>query len=91
MNKFGLVSVVAEKANISKKQATEIIDATIDAISEALKAGDKVQLVGFGSFDVRNRAARDGRDPSNPSKIIHIPALRVPVFKAGKGLKDMVK
>ena len=91
MNKYGLISAVAEKVGISKKDATLAVEATIDAITEALAEGDKVQLVGFGCFEVRQRAAREGRNPQNPSDTIKIPASKVPVFKAGKVLKDSVK
>jgi DNA-binding protein HU-beta len=91
MNKYGLISNVAEKVGISKKDTTLVVDAVIDAITEALKSGDKVQLVGFGSFDVRERAEREGRNPQKPGEKIKIPASKVPVFKAGKALKDSIK
>jgi DNA-binding protein HU-beta len=91
MNKYGLISNVAEKVGISKKDTTMVVDAVIDAITEALKSGDKVQLVGFGSFDVRERAEREGRNPQKPGEKIKIPASKVPVFKAGKALKDSIK
>lgn len=91
MNKFELISVVAEKLDISKKDATKVLDCCLDTITETLKAGDKVQLVGFGSFDVRERAAREGRNPQKPEETIKIPATKVPVFKAGRILKDAVK
>ncbi len=91
MNKYGLASVVAEKVGMSKKDAATVVDAVIESITEALKSGDKVQLVGFGSFDVRERAAREGRNPQKPGEKIDIPASKVPVFKAGKALKDSIK
>ncbi len=91
MNKTGLIAAVAEKVDVSKKEATAVVEATIDVITEALKAGDKVQLVGFGCFEVRQRAAREGRNPQDPAKTIKIPASKVPVFKAGKVLKDSIK
>ncbi len=91
MNKYALISAVAEKMEISKKDASEILDCYLDTITEALKTGDKVQLVGFGSFEVRQRAAREGRNPQKPNETIAIPASKVPVFKAGKILKDAVK
>lgn len=91
MNKFELVAAVAEKKNISKKDAGEYLDAFLDTITETLKNGDKVQLVGFGSFDVRERAEREGRNPQKPEETIKIPATKVPVFKAGRLLKDSVK
>ena len=91
MNKLELVAAVAEKMNVSKKDATELLNCCLDCITDALKAGDKVQLVGFGSFDVRTRAAREGRNPQKPGQSIKIPATKVPVFKAGRLLKDAVK
>jgi len=89
MNKTELVSAVAEKAGLSKKDAEKVINATVDAITEALKAGDKVQLVGFGAFEVKARAARQGLNPRT-KEAITIPASKSPVFKAGKALKDAV-
>lgn len=91
MNKFELISVVAEKLDMSKKDATKVLDCCLDTITDTLKAGDKVQLVGFGSFDVRERAEREGRNPQKPEETIKIPATKVPVFKAGRILKDAVK
>lgn len=91
MNKFELVSAVAEKVGISKKDSGIIVDEVINVITEALGNGDKVQIVGFGSFEVRERAAREGRNPQKPDEKIMIPASKVPVFKAGRGLKDAVK
>ncbi|MBR3848311.1 MAG: HU family DNA-binding protein [Oscillospiraceae bacterium] len=89
MNKTELVNAVAEKAAVSKKDAEKVINATVDAITAALKAGDKVQLVGFGAFEVKTRAARQGRNPRT-KETITIPASKSPVFKAGKALKDAV-
>lgn len=89
MNKTELVNAVAEKASLSKKDAEKVINATIDAITEALVAGDKVQLVGFGAFEVKARAERTGRNP-HTKETITIPASKSPVFKAGKALKDAV-
>ncbi len=89
MNKTELVNAVAEKAAVSKKDAEKVINATVDAITAALKAGDKVQLVGFGAFEVKSRAARQGRNPRT-KETITIPASKSPVFKAGKALKDTV-
>ena len=91
MNKFELVSAVAEKVGISKKDSGIIIDEVVNVITETLAKGEKVQLVGFGSFEVRDRAAREGRNPQKPNEKIMIPASKVPVFKAGRGLKDAVK
>lgn len=89
MNKADLINVVAEKSSLSKKDAERAISATLEAINEALVAGDKVQLVGFGSFEVKSRAARVGRNPRTRESI-EIPASKTPVFKAGKALKDAV-
>lgn len=91
MNKLGLIAAVADKCKLTKKEATDVVEATIDVITDALKAGEKVQIVGFGCFEVRERAAREGRNPQNPAATIKIPASKVPVFKAGKVLKDSVK
>lgn len=89
MNKAELINVVSEAAEVSKKDAEVVITATLDAITDALKEGEKVQLVGFGSFEVKARAARVGRNPKTKEPI-EIPASKVPVFKAGKALKDTV-
>ena len=87
MNKVTLVAKIAEKSGLSKKQAELALGAFIDSITEALKAGDKVQLMGFGTFEVKERAARTGRNPST-GETIEIPASKTPSFKAGKGLRD---
>ena len=89
MNKSELINAVAVSAEVSKKEAEAVITAALDAITAALKEGDKVQLVGFGSFEVKKRAARVGRNPKT-KETIEIPASKVPVFKAGKALKDIV-
>ena len=89
MNKAELINAVAEKADVCKKDAEAVISATLETITAALKEGDKVQLVGFGSFEVKKRAARMGRNPKTKESI-EIPASVVPVFKAGKALKDSV-
>lgn len=89
MNKSELIAAVAEKADISKKDADKAVAAVLDAITESLTAGDKVQLVGFGTFEVRARAARTGRNPRT-KETIQIAASKLPVFKAGKALKDAV-
>ena len=89
MNKTELIAAVAEQAEMSRKDAEAAVTATIDVISEALRKGEKVQLVGFGSFEVKKRAARVGRNPKTKEPI-DIPASTVPVFKAGKVLKDTV-
>ncbi|MEG0570446.1 MAG: HU family DNA-binding protein [Oscillospiraceae bacterium] len=90
MTKVELVTAIAEKTNLTKKDAEKALNATIESISESLKAGDKVQLVGFGTFEVRDRAAREGQNPATGEKI-NIAATKVPAFKAGKALKDIVK
>lgn len=87
MNKTELVTKVAETADLQKKEATKAVDAVFGAISEALQSGDKVQLVGFGNFEVRERSARKGRNPQTGAEI-DIPASKVPAFKPGKALKD---
>jgi len=90
MNKTDLINAVAEKSELSKKDATKAVDAVFDAVAEALKDGDKVQLIGFGNFEVRERSARKGRNPQTGEEI-DIPASKVPAFKPGKALKDAVK
>ena len=90
MNKTELIAAVAEKAELSKKDAEAAITAMVDAITGALSQEEKVQLVGFGSFVVKVRAERLGRNPKTKEEI-HIPASKTPVFKAGKALKDTVK
>ena len=89
MNKAELIAAVAEKAGLSKKDSEAAVTAALDAITAALEDGDKVQLVGFGAFEVKSRAARTGRNPKT-KEAIEIPASKVPVFKAGKVLKDIV-
>ena len=89
MNKAELIAAVAEKADLNKKQAELAVNAAVDAITAALQKGDKVQIVGFGAFEVKERAARIGRNPQT-KKEIQIPASKVPQFKAGKALKDAV-
>ena len=89
MNKAELINAVAEKAALSKKDTETAVNAVIDVIAAALAEGDKVQLVGFGAFEVKARAERIGRNPKTKEQI-SIPASKVPVFKAGKALKDAV-
>ena len=89
MNKAELIDAIAASAELSKADAGRALDATIAAISNALKQGDSVAVVGFGSFVVRERAARTGRNPKTKEEI-QIPASKTPVFKAGKALKDAV-
>ena len=90
MNKTELVSVVSEKTEFSKKESAQIVDALFASLEEALAKGEKVQLIGFGTFEVRERAARKGRNPQTGAEI-EIPASKVPAFKPGKALKDAVK
>jgi len=90
MNKQDLISLVAEKADLSKKDSEAAVAAVIDGITDTLAKGGKVQLVGFGTFEVRHRKAREGRNPST-GEAIKIAAQKVPAFKAGKALKDQVK
>ena len=89
MNKTELIAAVAEKAELSKKDAEAAITATVEAITEALCKDEKVQLVGFGSFEVKERAARIGRNPKT-KEAIEIPASKAPVFKPSKALKDIL-
>lgn len=89
MNKSELISAVADASDLSKADAGRAVDAVFDAITDAMKAGDKVSLVGFGTFQVRERAARQGRNPKT-GETINIAAGKTPGFKAGKALKDAV-
>lgn len=89
MNKTELVAAMAEQTNLSKKDAEAALKAFIDVVSEELKKGEKVQLVGFGSFEVSERAAREGRNPQT-GETMEIKASKTPKFKAGKALKDMM-
>lgn len=89
MNKAELIAAVAEKAGLSKKDTEKVINATFDAITAELTAGEKVSLVGFGNFDVKTRGERIGRNPKTKEEI-QIPASRVPQFKPGKALKEAV-
>ena len=89
MNKVELVAAIAEKSGLSKKDAEKALAATLDSIVCAVKKGDKVALVGFGTFEARKRGARVGRNPQT-KETINIPASKVPAFKAGKGFKDAV-
>ena len=89
MNKTEFIAAVAEKAEISKKDSEKALKAFVDVVAEQLKAGDKVQLVGFGTFEVSKRAAREGRNPQT-GKTMKIAACKAPKFKAGKALKDAI-
>ena len=89
MNKTELIAAVAEQASITKKDAEKALSAVISSITNAMAEGDKVQLVGFGTFEVRARDARKGKNPRT-GEVINIPASKVPAFKAGKALKEIV-
>ena len=89
MNKTELVAAISEKTELTKKDSEKALKALIDVVAEELKKGEKVQLVGFGTFEVSERAARTGKNPQT-GKAIKIPASKAPKFKAGKALKDAV-
>ena len=89
MNKAELVAAIAEKAEISKKDSEAALKAFTDVVAEELKKGEKIQLVGFGTFEVAERAARTGRNPQTGEEMT-IPASKAPKFKAGKALKDAI-
>lgn len=89
MNKTELIAAIAEQAEISKKDAEKALKAFVDVVTEQLKEGEKVQLVGFGTFEVSERAAREGRNPQS-GEVMKIAASKAPKFKAGKALKDML-
>ena len=89
MNKAELIAAMAAKTGETKKSAEESLNAFVSVVTDALQKGDKVQLVGFGSYEVKTRAARKGRNPQTKEELI-IPASKAPVFKAGKALKDLV-
>ena len=90
MNKTDLVNALSEDTGLTKKEAEKAVASVIDTITAALKDGEKVQLVGFGTFEVRNRAAKQGHNPRTGEPMI-VPASKLPAFKAGKSLKDAVK
>lgn len=90
MNKTDLVNAVAEKSELSKKDAAKAVDAVFETVMDSLSKGEKVQIIGFGNFEVRERAARKGRNPQTGEEI-EIPASKVPAFKAGKALRDAVR
>ncbi len=89
MNKAELINAAAERSGLSKKDTEAVVAAVISTITESLAQGDKIQLVGFGAFEVKERAARLGRNPRSGEEV-KIPASKIPVFKAGKALKDAV-
>lgn len=90
MNKSQLIDSVAGKANITKKDAEKVLSALVETVGATLQSGDKVQIMGFGTFETRQRSARTGRNPQT-GQAINIPATTVPAFKPGKELKDIVK
>ena len=91
MNKAELSQALAEKINVSKREAEDMINSLLDLVTSTLKGGGEVVLTGFGAFSVKMRAARTGVNPQNPTQKIQIPAVKVPKFKAGKALKDALK
>lgn len=90
MNKAEILTSISEKSGLTKADSERALNAFLDTVTEALADGEKVQLVGFGTFEARERKAREGRNPRNPEEVIQIPASTAPVFKAGKTLKDAV-
>ena len=90
MNKAELIAEVAKKTNFTKKDAETAINAFLETVQKALVKGEKVQLIGFGTFETRKRKAREGRNPKDPEKVIKIPSCKAPAFKAGRALKDAV-
>ena len=91
MNKQELIDTLATKLSVSKQEAENVLHGFVDVVTDALKSGEEVNISGFGSFEVVSRSARMGVNPRNPSEKIHVPAVRVPKFKAGKALKDALK
>jgi len=90
VNKTELIQAVAKAAGLSNNKASNVVSTVIGEIGGALAKGDKVQIAGFGTFDVRQRAAREARNPQDPTKKVKVPARKVPAFRAGKALKDLV-
>ena len=90
MNKTELIAAITENAGFTKQDAEKALNAVVDVITEALQKGEKVQIVGFGSFEVKDRPERVARNPQAPDQEITIPASKAPVFKAGKSLKEAV-
>lgn len=91
MNKADLAQALAEKLNISKREGEDMLNAFVDIVTTTLKKDEEVVLTGFGAFSAKQRAARTGVNPQNPTQKIQIPAVKVPKFKAGKALKDALK
>ena len=90
MNKSELITAMSEKSSLSKKDCEAALDAFVSAVGDALKSGDKVQMVGFGTFEVRERSARTGRNPQT-TEVVEIPASKAPAFKPGKALKETIQ
>ena len=90
MTKTEFAAALAEKTGLSKKDAAGAVDAVLDLIGDTLAKGDKLTIIGFGTFEVRERAEREARNPQDPTKTVHVPAKKVPAFKAGKELKAKV-
>ena len=90
MTKVDLIQKIAEKLKLPKKNVTEVVGEVFSSIEKALAKGEKCTFVGFGVFEVKQRAAREGRNPQNPTQVVKIPAKKVPVFRPGKGLKENV-
>lgn len=90
MNKTELIQAVAKSAGLTNNKAGEVVGAFVEEISSALARGEKVQIAGFGTFETRDRAARKARNPQDPSKVVDVPARKVPAFRPGKALKDKV-
>lgn len=90
MNKTELITAIAEDCGLTKKDTEKAVDAFMKVVGNSLKKGEKVSLIGFGTFEVRHRESRTGRNPRNPEQIIQIPAKKAAVFKAGKTLKELV-
>ena len=91
MNKAELINRIAEKIGVSKKQSEDMLESMLDIITKSLQNGEEVTLTGFGTFSAKERSARGGVNPQNPSERIQIPAVTVPKFKSGKSLKDALK
>ncbi len=91
MNKADVAQALAEKLNVSKREGEDMLNAFLELVTSTLKSGGEVVLTGFGAFSVKQRAARTGVNPQNPTQKIQIPAVKVPKFKAGKALKDALK
>lgn len=91
MNKAELINTLSERVGVTKKQAEDMVESFVNTVTETLQKGGEVNIAGFGAFMAKTRAARMGVNPQNPTEKIHIPAVTVPKFKAGKGLKDALK